>query len=147
MYFDVDFKKEKPDWQGFEKATGDVFESFGYKTMRDVRFKTTQRFQIDLIAYNDKMAFFIDCKDHAYVAPQKEEEFMIKQRVRAENFVKINQKFVSLLKINLLVTKNRANSLIMHKDNVGKILSVDFNSLNELLTNIWMYVDELPSFR
>ncbi len=147
MYFDVDFKKEKTDWESFEKATGDVFESFGYITLRDVRFKTTRRFQIDLIAYDKQRAFLVDCKDHVYIPPQKEEEFLLKQQIRAENFVRFDDKFANLLKITLLVTKHRTNSLMDHHEGGSKILAVDFDSLNELLNNIHLYLGELPTFR
>lgn len=146
MYFEVPFEPKQTNWKDFENATGDVFERFGYKVLRNINFKTTRRFQIDLIAYDDKRCFFIDCKDHMYVAPSKEEEFLLKQEVRAKNFVKTKPELGHLKKITLLVTRNKTDSLMNHSETSGKIYGVDFKVLKDLLNNIHVYEAELKSF-
>ncbi len=148
MYFDVDrLKNEKNDWKAFEKQVHDIFESFGYTAEADVRFKTSRRFQIDVIAYDAQRCFFVDCKDHAYIPPSEEGEFLQKQRVRAENLVKLRPDLEYKKKIVLLVTRNKTDSLLRHSENAEDILGVDINGLRELLVNLPLYEDELFSFR
>ncbi len=146
MYFDVDIEKKPTDWKKFENDVSEIFETFGYKVYRDVRFKTYSRFQIDLIAYDEKRCFFVDCKDHLYIAPSQEEDFIIKQRVRAENYIKSKPELQYKRKIILLVTRNKTSSLINHIEAEGKILGVDINGLRGLLTDIYKYEDELYYF-
>ncbi len=139
--------QERPEWREFEERTGDIFEELGYDIMRNVNFKTTRRYQIDLIAFNRVRAFFVDCKDHFYIPPSKEENFMIEQVARMKNYVETNASFAWKNNVALLVTKYRTSSLINHKEGVGKILAVDINSLNELLSNLPVYESELLSFK
>jgi hypothetical protein len=146
MYFDVELKNEKTDWKAFEKQVNDVFESFGYTAEADVRFKTTRRFQIDVVAYDEKRCFFVDCKDHAYIPPSEEDEFLQKQRIRAENLIKIRPDLTYKKKIVLLVTRNRTNSLLQHSESTGNIFGVDMSGLRELLINLPLYEDDLFSF-
>ncbi len=146
MYFDVLPEQKKTDWKGFERAVGAVFEESGYKVLADVRFKTERRFQIDIIAYDNYRCFFVDCKDHRYINPSKEEDFVDRQHVRAENFLRSNPELAYKKKFILLVSRNKAPSLIWHEAGREKILAVDFSALNDLLVNIHAYEDELYSF-
>ena len=145
MYFDVKFEKGKNEWKKFENDTADVFEGFDYTVYRDVRFKTTRRFQIDFIAKNDKRRFFVDCKNHAYIPPEKEYNFAKMPLKRAENFIDEKQT-KDIKNIILLVTKHRTNSLALHNEGNGKIFSVDYNSLPTLLRDIEIYESELFTF-
>ncbi len=146
MYFDADVDKKKIDWKQFENDVSDIFEKFDYTVYRDVRFKTVNRFQIDLIAYDDKRCFFVDCKDHMYIAPSQEENFITKQKIRAENYLKSKPGLLYKKKIILLVTRNKTSSLINHPESKEKILGVDMKGLQDLLNNIYRYEDELYSF-
>lgn len=146
MYFDVKIPEKRSDWKKFEDDVADVFEQFGYKVKRDVRFKTSVRFQIDVIAYDEQRCFFIDCKDHLYIPPSGEETFILKQKVRAENYVNISPDLKYKKKIILLITRNKTSSLINHVEAGGKIFGVDINALRDLLTNIQIYLDELYYF-
>lgn len=147
MYFDVPIEdKKKTDWKTFENDVADVFEHFGYNVERDVRFKTVARFQIDVVAYNEKRCFFVDCKDHGYIAPSEEEVFIAKQKIRAENYVKTKPELQYKRKIILLVTRHGTSSVLNHIEAIGKVLGVDLNRLQDLLMNITMYEDELYSF-
>ena len=145
MYFDVEFKEKNNDWKKFENDTAEVFEKFDYTVKKDVRFKTDRRFQIDFIAYDGKRRFFVDCKNHAYIPPEKEREFIKNQMIRANNFIEKNLKNTGK-NIVLLVTRNRTNSLMQHRSGTEKILSVDFYSLPALLRDIAVYEDELVVF-
>ncbi len=145
MYFNAEFKKEDNQWKQFENDAADIFEKFDYTVRRDVRFKTSRRFQIDFIAYDKQRRFFVDCKNHAYIPPEKEREFIKKQLNRAYNFID-KEKKDNLKEVVLLVTKNKTNSLLMHKPGEDKVLAVDISSLPVLLRSIDLYEDELFVF-
>ncbi|MEM0143219.1 MAG: hypothetical protein QXL94_04625 [Candidatus Parvarchaeum sp.] len=145
MYFETGFKKEDNQWKDFENYSADIFEKFDYTVERDIRFKTNRWFQIDFIAQDNIRRFFVDCKNHSYIPPEKEREFIKKQLTRAYNFMdKTGEK--KKKDIILLVTKNKTNSLLYHKEGGEKILSVDFYSLPVLLKDIDIYEDELYIF-
>ncbi len=146
MYFDVDVEKSKVDWKRFENDVSEIFEKFGYSVKRDVRFKTSGRFQIDLIAYDEKRCFFVDCKDHRYIAPAQEETFIMKQKIRAENYIKLKPELQYKKKIILLVTRNKTGSLMNHTEAGAKVFGVDVAGLQDLLVNIYRYDEELYYF-
>ena len=146
MYFNVDYKPKQEDWREFERTTAKIFESLDYTVKPDVRFKTSRRFQIDLIAYKENRCFFVDCKDHVYIAPSEEERFVLEQKFRIDNFIMSDERLPRMKKFVLLVTKNKANSLMFHEDSKEKVLSVDLQDLPELLRNIELYEDELYYF-
>ena len=145
MYFETEFKKGINQWKKFENDTADIFEKFDYAVNRDIRFKTDRWFQIDFIAQDKKRRFFVDCKNHSYIPPEKEKEFVRKQLIRANNFIEKERK-EEKKNIILLVTRNKTNSLLMHKEGGERILAVDFYSLSALLKDIDLYEDELYVF-
>ncbi|MCL4372472.1 hypothetical protein M1384_00180 [Candidatus Parvarchaeota archaeon] len=145
MYFGTEFKKGSNQWKKFENDTADVFEKFDYTVDRDIRFKTYRWFQIDFIAQDKSRRFFVDCKNHSYIPPEKEKEFVKSQLIRANNFIeKEGEK--KKKNIILLVTRNKTNSLLMHKEGGENVLAVDFYSLPTLLKDIDLYEDELYVF-
>ena len=87
----------------------------------------------------------MDCKNHSYIPPEKEKEFVKNQFVRANNFIE-KEGGEEKKNIILLVTKNKTNSLLMHREGGEKILAVDLYSLPALLKNIDLYEDELYVF-
>ncbi|MCL4397294.1 hypothetical protein M1494_03055 [Candidatus Parvarchaeota archaeon] len=145
MYFGTEFKKERNQWKKFENDTADIFEKFDYTVDRDIRFKTYRWFQIDFIAQDKSRRFFVDCKNHSYIPPEKEKEFVKNQLIRAYNFME-KEGGKKKKDIILLVTRNKTNSLLMHRDGSEKILAVDFYSLHVLLKDIDIYEDELYVF-
>ncbi|MCL4399213.1 restriction endonuclease [Candidatus Parvarchaeota archaeon] len=145
MYIHAPIPQKKSSWRDFENLVADIFERFDYTVMRDVRFKTARRFQIDLVAYNERLCIFIDCKDHAYINPSKEEAFIEKQRVRADNLGLEDKRFQYKKKKVLLVTKHKTDSMILGSADEGRILSVDADSLPYLLRDINIYEDNLVS--
>jgi len=50
------------NWQNFEKIVEEIFERNDFKIKRNFRFKTKKRYEIDIIATRENIAFCIDCK-------------------------------------------------------------------------------------
>ncbi|HKZ45487.1 MAG TPA: nuclease-related domain-containing protein [archaeon] len=51
------------DWKEFEQAVEEVFRSNDYRTLRNFRFKTKRRYEIDIIAIRGSRVFCVDCKE------------------------------------------------------------------------------------
>ena len=52
----------KSDWNGFEGIVGDIFRKNDFRVRNNFRFKTGRRYENDLIAARDGLAFCVDCK-------------------------------------------------------------------------------------
>lgn len=143
MYFDVKHDKSKVPWEAFENEVADIFDSFGYHTLRDVNFKTGRRYQIDIIAFDNSRVFCVDCKYHKYIPPSIEEFFTLKQVERMREYLKLDRHdFLGKRVVFFLVTRYP-----IYKQSTDKILSVDAHQLNYLLNNIETYEDLLPSLK
>ncbi len=143
MFFDADFKAKKLDWKKFENDVADIFNKFDYTVEQDLHLNKPKRFQIDLIAYDSGKCFVVDCKDHSYISPKKEEDF-IKSQVSRANALIAKRSVLGQRKIFvLLITRNRSSSLLKYNSFGGKIYGVDIQSLPELLRNIDIYEDSL----
>jgi len=138
-------KSKDKNWDDFEKLVADVFEKFNYNVISDERFKDKRWHQIDVIAFNDRYAFFIDCKYHKYIAPSKEIDFIKKQARRAKAYIKIDERLTNKKSFILLVTRYKPASLFSYNGEKQRIISVDINSLNDLLKNVEVYEDSLYS--
>lgn len=143
MSLDTAENKRNYEWKEFEAQVLKIFDSFDYEVKYNVRFKTKKRYQIDLIAYNEKYIFFIDCKDHKYISSYSEREFIKKQVRRMHEFLRINKDLDRKERFILLVTKYRTPSLLKYNEGGEKILSINIESLNDLLNNIEIYKDAL----
>ena len=53
---------QKYDWKFFEGFVSDVFKENDFQTKLNFRFKTTKRFEIDVVAARNNKIFCIDCK-------------------------------------------------------------------------------------
>lgn len=51
------------DWKTFEKIVAHIFEMNGFKVKTNFRFKTSRRFEIDVIAISDLYVFCVECKE------------------------------------------------------------------------------------
>jgi hypothetical protein len=51
------------DWKTFEKIVANIFERHEFKVKTNFRFKTTRRFEIDVLAISGLYVFCIDCKE------------------------------------------------------------------------------------
>ena len=93
------------EWSGFEKAVTEIFLANGFSVKRNFRFKTKQRYEIDIIASRDGKIICVDCKGwrdgrnkkHAIVKAAEKQKGRVKQ---LKNFVSKNPMAQSLLKIS-----------------------------------------------
>ncbi|MGC8516393.1 MAG: nuclease-related domain-containing protein [Candidatus Acidifodinimicrobium sp.] len=147
MYLDIKYEKSKVPWKDFENKVADIFESFNYKVLRNINFKTGRRYQIDLIAFDKSRVFCVDCKFHKYISPSIENYFTLKQIERMREYLRIDIKnFVGKRIFFLLVTRY-ANGQSISNFPGGRILSVSEGSLNDLLNRIELYEENLLSFK
>jgi len=51
------------DWKTFEKIVAHIFEMNGFKVKTNFRFKTSRRFEVDVIAISDLYVFCVECKE------------------------------------------------------------------------------------
>lgn len=51
------------DWKYFENVIANIFERNGFRIRKNFRFKTSHRFEIDVLAISDLYVFCVDCKD------------------------------------------------------------------------------------
>ena len=51
------------DWREFENFISEIFSKNDYSVKRNFRFKTSRRFEIDLIASRKNLTFCVDCKN------------------------------------------------------------------------------------
>jgi len=49
-------------WKEFEEKVEEIFRIHNFKTIRNFRFKTAKRFEIDIIAEKRDLVFAVDCK-------------------------------------------------------------------------------------
>lgn len=93
------------DWSGFEEAVAEIFLVNGFNIKRNFRFKTKQRYEIDIIAYRAGKIICVDCKgwrggrnkkSNILKAAEKQKE-RVKQ---LKNFVSKNPIVQSSLKIS-----------------------------------------------
>jgi len=50
------------DWKEFEEKVEEIFKLHNFKTIRNFRFKTSKRFEIDIVAEKRELLFVVDCK-------------------------------------------------------------------------------------
>jgi len=49
-------------WQEFEKLVSEILEKHGFKCWNNFRFKTSRRYEVDIVAAKNNTTFLIDCK-------------------------------------------------------------------------------------
>ena len=147
MYLDIKYEKVKVPWKDFENKVADIFESFDYKVLRNINFKTGRRYQIDLIAFDSSRVFCVDCKYHKYIPPSIEDYFTIKQVERMMEYMKIDRRDFMGKRIFFMLVTRYATDSAASSQTQGRILSVDEGSLNDLLNRIELYEDKLLSFK
>jgi len=52
----------KIGWQDFERLVSKILEKHDFKTWNNFRFKTSRRYEVDIIAADNSTTFLIDCK-------------------------------------------------------------------------------------
>lgn len=53
---------EKFDWKDFEEVSKKIFEENNFKVRKNFRFKTSRRYEIDVLALGSRYIFCVDCK-------------------------------------------------------------------------------------
>ncbi len=59
---DIEDVLQKSNWKNFEDVVSEIFEANGYVTKLNFRFKTSRRYEIDVIASKGNDILCIDCK-------------------------------------------------------------------------------------
>ena len=96
------------DWSGFEKAVAEIFLANGFTVERNFRFKTKQRYEIDIIASRAGKIICVDCKEwregrnkkHAIVKAAEKQKERVKQLKRFVSKNPIAQNSLKILKIS-----------------------------------------------
>lgn len=52
----------KFDWRDFERTVGDIFRQNDFRVMNNFRFRTSRRWEVDLVASRGSAVFCVDCK-------------------------------------------------------------------------------------
>jgi len=52
----------KFDWREFEGIVGDIFRQNDFRVRNNFRFKTSRRWEVDLVAVRGDIVFCVDCK-------------------------------------------------------------------------------------
>ncbi len=53
---------ERIEWKEFENVVKEIFEVHEFKVMKNFRFKTDRKYEIDLVAKRNSLVLCIDCK-------------------------------------------------------------------------------------
>jgi len=77
-------------WKEFEKIVSDIFEINSFRIYRNFRFKTSRRYEIDLIAMKGNKIIYIDCKEWGRGRHKKSglKNAADKQKQRVKEFIK-----------------------------------------------------------
>ena len=59
---DIEEILDSVDWKGFEDFCAEVFERHSWTVKRNLRFKTSRRYEIDIVATKGRLAIAADCK-------------------------------------------------------------------------------------
>lgn len=101
------------EWQDFEQLVSKIFEKHDYTVKTNFRFKTTRRWEMDILAIGNLISFGIDCKfwNSGMYKKSALKKAIEDQKERAENFdqfLKGNEVAKKMLKI-----KKRTTPLII----------------------------------
>lgn len=137
----------KFDWKDFEKIVAEIFEKNNFHTEKNFRFKTKNRYEIDVVAIKEKIVFVVDCKEWSNgrykksglkTAVEKQERRM----KEFEKFLKINPIARDVLKLKeeykicpLIVTWLQEDLI---KEN--ETLVVPTYKLNSFLVDVESYI-------
>jgi len=121
-------------WRDFEDFVAEIFSLNNFITKRRVRFKTSKRYEIDIVAEKDNFVLCIDCKKwrrgrYKEYGLKKAAE---KQKERCENlknFLNDERKYFPLV-------------VTLYEENISKHNSVIFVpvwKLNEVLNRFEVY--------
>jgi len=79
------------NWKEFEESVAEIFEKHDFKVKKNFIFKTSKKYQIDLIAERGELVVIVDCKQwgkHRYKTSALKKA-ALKQNERKEELKKI----------------------------------------------------------
>jgi Holliday junction resolvase-like predicted endonuclease len=91
------------DWREFEEKVEEIFKIHSFKTKRNFRFKTSKRFEIDIIAEKRDLVFIVDCKHWSKgrykTSPLKKAAERQMERAKAikQTFIGHNKKIIPII--------------------------------------------------
>lgn len=134
---------KKFGWKDFENLVADIFEENGFRVLRNYRFKTKKRYEVDVVAIKPFVIFCVDCKKWKGGRYKKSliKSAAFKQEERVKEFSKIlrsnpNFHFFRGKVIPLIVTWLE-EGIIKENDT----LIIPLWKLNSFLINLEKYVD------
>lgn len=130
------------DWKGFEDVVSEIFVANNFHVKRNFRFKTKNRFEIDVVATNSFNVFCVDCKEWS-LGRSKNAALKIaceKQEMRLKEFKKFLKK--NLIAQKLLKLSEEKNFLpilvTLHQEDIIKhneTFVIPIKKLNYFLNN------------
>ena len=132
---------EEFDWREFEETVGDIFRSNDFRVRNNLRFKTSRRWENDLLAARGGLVFCVDCKRWARGRDKKwgiRKAAQEQQKRTSElgKFLKSNPIARGVLKIS--VTSFVPVIVTLHQENVlraGRTFVVPVEKLNSFIVN------------
>ncbi|MEM5792842.1 MAG: NERD domain-containing protein [Candidatus Aenigmatarchaeota archaeon] len=93
------------NWKDFEDFISKILEKNEYRVLKNFRFKTFRRYEIDIVSIKDDLALLIDCKRWCSGRYKKFQlkESSKKQMKRVEEFKKIIKEYPDLSKIKRIL--------------------------------------------
>jgi len=118
-------------WKEFEESVAEIFEKHNFKVKRNFIFKTSKKYQIDLIAERGELIVIVDCKQwgkHRYKTSALKKA-ALKQNERKEELKKLLGNGKKILPI--IVTLNDENFYDFEKVFIVPLFKLN-NFLNEI---------------
>jgi len=138
---------EKIDWNEFEKLVADILNKHDFIVFQNFRFKTDRKFEVDVLASNEKNVLVIDCKHwnrgrykktglkHA-VEEQKYRLDELKKFVKSNPIVKGKFEINKKTKFTPLIVTWFEEDLLKHEDT----FIIPVWKFNEFLLNMSEYI-------
>jgi len=130
-----DSVKEKK-WHDFEEFVGEIFRAHDFTVRKNVRFKGSRRYEIDLVASRGGIVICVDCKKWSKGRYKKSslKKAAEQQEKRVSEFIKVEK--INKKVVPLIVTLFEEDLL-----KEGDTLFVPLWKLNNFLCNLEAYVD------
>ena len=136
------------DWKEFERVVAEIFEKNNFKIKQNFRFKTKNRYEIDLIGVSPNFILVADCKQwdmgrnktsELKIAAQKQEN----RTDELKKFLKNNSIAKNMMGINMKKQKFHPVIITWVQENLvkeNKTLVVPVWKLNSFLLEVEKYL-------
>jgi Holliday junction resolvase-like predicted endonuclease len=91
------------DWREFEEKVEEIFKRHNFKTRRNFRFKTSKRFEVDIVAEKRDLVFIVDCKHwgkgryKTYPLKKAAEKQMERAKAIKQTFLACNRRIIPII--------------------------------------------------